>query len=177
MDFMTTEIRSFYSLKELRDNIIEAINQYQAMKEEYSQWLGSFLRTAETSHGKEEWFKQMTLLQKTLRSGKGGKKEKTKKQTTSTEWIPYRDIALSTSEQGEAEILFEAIEEIDKKIEQLEKAKTTIEELEKSGLGKNILYLTFLLDGVPQKIVLRHKKGEEIAEKFQFAIKFSTTNQ
>lgn len=173
---MVTEIRSFYSLKELRDNILEEINQYQAMKEEYSQWLGSFLRTAETSHGKEEWFKQMTLLQKTLKSGKG-KKEKPKKQTTSTEWIPYRDIALSTSEQGEAEILFEAIEEIDKKIEQLEKAKTTIEELEKTGLGKNILYITYLRDGIPQKIVLHYKKGEEIAEKFQFAIKFSTASQ
>jgi hypothetical protein len=172
---MVTEIRSFYSLKELRDNLIEEINQYEAMKEEYSQWLGSFLRSAETTHGKEEWFKQMTLLQKTI--GGKGKKEKAKKQGASTAWIQYKDISLSTSEQGEAEILFEAIEEINKKIEQLEKAKTTIDELEKSGLGKNILYITYLRDGVPQKIFLRHKKETETAEKFQYAIKFSTTNQ
>ena len=62
---------------------------------------------------------------------KSGKGEKGKKTRASSEWTLYKDIMLSASEQGEAEILFDAIDEINRKIEQLGKARVAVENLEK----------------------------------------------
>jgi len=161
-------------LRALRESIEEEIEQHEAVIDEYSQWLGSFLRDMETSHSDEEWFKELSALQKSLKEKgrKQTKKEKTKR-TGTTEWIFYKDIMLNASEQGEAEILFDAIEEINKTIERLKKVKNTIENLEKSTLGKDIIYIVYFHNGVPEKMVLRHKREKEFMEKFKFAADFS----
>jgi len=80
---------------------------------------------------------------------------------------------LSATEQGEAEVLFDAIDEINRKTEQLSKVKGAIETLEKSALGKDIIYIVYIHNGVPEKIVLRHKRDKEFAEKFKFIADFS----
>jgi len=73
-DFLT-EIRTFYSLKEIRESIEQEINQYKMLLEDYSQWLGTLLRNPESSK-KQEWVKKAAQLQKLLKMGgrKGGKK-------------------------------------------------------------------------------------------------------
>jgi len=178
LESLATEIRSFYSLRDLRESIEEEIDKYEAVVDEYSQWLGSFLRDMEATHGNEEWFKKLSTFQKSLKGKaqrerkKGGKGEKTKT-SASTEWISYKGVMLSASEQGEAEILFDAIEEINRKIEQLYKVKGTIENLEKSTLGKDIIYIAYIHNGVPEKIVLRRKRDKEFTEKFNFTADFS----
>jgi hypothetical protein len=183
LETLATEIRTFYSLRDLRESVEEEIVQYEAVVDEYSQWLGSFLRDMEATHGDEEWFKRLSTFQKSLRGrakregGKESKGEKTKKVGTSTEWISYKGVLLSASEQGEAEILFDAIEEINRKIEQLNKVKSTIENLEKSTLGKDIIYIAYIHNGVPEKIVLRPKRDKEFTEKFQFTADFSTLKE
>lgn len=179
LESLATEIRSFYSLRDLRESIEEGIDQYEAVADEYSQWLGSFLRDMEATHGDEEWFKRLSTFQKSLKrkakreSKKESRRKKTKKAGTPTEWISYKDLMLSASEQGEAEILFDAIEEINRKIEQLNNVKSTIENLEKSTLGKDIIYIVYIHNGVPEKIVLRHKRDKEFEEKFNFTADFS----
>jgi hypothetical protein len=180
MESMGTEIRTFYSLSELRETVMEEINQYKAIAEEYSQWLGLFLRDSEAAYKNQEWFKNLSVMQKSLKTArKPARKEKqTKKgksEPTSPEWIPYREILLCASEQGQAEIVFEAIEEINDKIDKLEKVKNTVNELEKSGLGKDITFIAFVNDGVPEKLVLRHKEGKELAERFKFIAEFSVS--
>jgi len=163
----------------MREGLEKEITQYVAVADEYSQWLGSFLRDMEATHGTEDWFKKLAANQKSVRakprteSTKGGKGEKAKKAGASPEWISYKDVLLSASEQGEAEVLFDAIEEINRKIAQLTKVKSTIESLEKSALGKDIIYIAFVHNGVPEKIVLRHKRDKEFAEKFKFVADFS----
>jgi macrodomain Ter protein organizer (MatP/YcbG family) len=183
LEGLATEIRSFYSLRDLRESIEEEIAQYEAVADEYSQWLGSFLRDMEETYGGEEWFKRLTALQKSLKgrakreSEKEGKGKKTKKASTSTEWVSYKGLMLSASEQGEAELLFDAIEEINRKIEQLNKVKSTIEALEKSTLGKDIIYIAYIRNGVPEKMVLRHKRDREFTDKFQFIADFSVLKE
>jgi len=178
LESLATEIRSFYSLRELRESIEKEIDQYKAVDDEYSQWLGSFLRDMEATHGDEEWFKKLSASQKSLKvkakkeSEKESKGEKIKA-SASSEWVSYKGVMVSASERGEAEILFDAIEEIDRKIEQLNKVKSTIENLERSALGKDIIYIAYFHDGVPEKIVLRHKRDKEFAEKFKFIADFS----
>lgn len=167
MSNLVTEIRNFYSLKELSESVEDEINSYKAAVEEYSQRLGLFLRDLETTHGDQEWFKEISALQKS------SKKEKSKGKKKSSSWTTFKDIMLSADEQGEAEMFFEAIEEMNRKIMKLEKIRDTIEDLKKFGLGNDILYITYLRDKVPEKLVLR-KKGEKTAEKFEFIAEFST---
>jgi hypothetical protein len=181
MENLGTEVRTFYSLRELREVITEEIKQYNAIVEEYSQWLGLFLRGAEAANSDKEWYKNLSTMQKTIKTKKKPQKterkqEKSKKQEASAaDWTAYRNVMLSTSEQGQAEIVFEAIEEINNKIDKLERAEGTFAELEKSGLGKDITFIAFIRDGVPEKLVLRHKKGEELAERFKFITEFSVS--
>jgi len=164
---LVTEIRNFYSLKELSESVEDEINSYKAAVEEYSQRLGFFLRELETTHGDQEWFKEISTLQKSSKKGKSKGKKK------NLSWTTFKDIMLSADDQGEAEMFFEAIEEMNKKIMRLGKIRDTIEDLKKFGLGNDILYITYLRDKVPEKLVLR-KKGEKTAEKFEFIAEFST---
>ena len=176
----STEIRSFHSIKELSLALEEDIEQWKATVDEYSQWLGSFLRDSEVTEENSEWAKKMETL------GKGGSKRLSKKERKkgkpsrakgSPNWVQFKHILLSASEQGEAEILFEAIEEINNKVERLEKVKDSLLHLEKSGLGKDITYIAYVSDGVPEKIVLRHKKDQEFAKKFSYVADFSIQKQ
>jgi len=179
LESLATEIRSFYSLRDLRESIDKEIEQYKAVADEYSEWLGSFLRDMEATHGNDEWFKTLSISQKSLKakgkieSEKEGKGEKTKKTGASAEWVSYKGVMLSASERGEAEILFDAIEEIKRKIEQLNKVKTTVENLEKSTPGKDTVYIAYIHNGVPEKIVLRYKREKEFSEKFKFTTDLS----
>jgi len=177
LDGCLTEIRTFYSLKEIRETIEVEISQCKLLLEDYSQWLGSLLRNPESSKS-QGLAKKTAELQRVLKAGgrKGGKKEE-KKAGTSTEWVQFKDVMLSAEDLGEAEILFEATEELKNKIEKLEKAKNSIIDLERYGLGKELLYITYIHDGVPEKIVFKPKKGAEVPEKFEFAADFSIVKQ
>ncbi len=176
---VVTEIRGFYSVKEINEALEEEIELYKSVADEYSQWLGSLLRDLEATEEKSEWDKKIAELQKVKPKGKpktAKKKSKSKKAQESTDWIQFKDIMLGASEQSEAEILFDAIEEINTKIERLEKVKDSVAQLEKSGLGKDMTYIIYIRDGVPEKIVLRHTKDEEFAKKFQYLADFSISS-
>jgi hypothetical protein len=177
LDGFLTEIRTFFSLKEILESIEIEINQHKMLLEDYSQWLGTLLRNPETSKD-QEWVKKTAELQKIMKTGgrKGGKKEE-KNTSTSTEWVQFKDLALSADTLGEAEILFEAIEELKTKIDKLEKARNSIIDLERYGLGKELLYITYLHDGVPERVVFKPKIGANAKEKFEFAADFSVVNQ
>ncbi len=177
MESLETEIRSFYSLQELREVLDEGIRHYGELVEEYTQWLGLFLRGAEASNGDQEWFKKLSGMQKALKSGRKAKKEvkgtEKKKEAGSPEWIVYKEILLSTNEQAQAEIVFDVIEEISEKMDRIEKSKIAFAELEKSGLGTGLTYIALIRNGVPEKLVLRQKKDKEISERFRFATEIS----
>jgi len=173
---MGTEIRTFHSLKEMSENVIDEIEQYKALAEDYSQWLGSLLRSCEENHGNEAWFQKSTTMQKNIRTqgkrnveakqpAKG--KEKSKKGESPC-WVQSAGIQLCSTEQGEAEILFEAIEDINGKIRGLEKFKAAIQQIERLGLGKTVNYVTYFKDDVPEKIVIRAKREAEDNGSFKF---------
>ena len=175
MDYLSTEIRTFYSLKEIRESVEDAINQHKSLLDDYSQWLGTLLRNPESSKN-QEWMKKAAELQKALKAGgrrRGKKEEKTA--APSTEWVQFKDLMLSADDFGEAEILFEAIEDLKNKIEKLQKVKDSLGDLERYGLGKELLYVAYIHDGVLEKIVFRPKKNVEAAEKFEFEADFSIT--
>lgn len=177
MDGFLTEIRTFYSLKEIHESIEAEINQHKTLLEDYSQWLGTLLRNPESSKD-QEYAKKTAELQKVMKIGsKRGSKKDEKSGSTSTEWAEFKEILLSADSLGEAEMLFEAIEELKTKINKLEKAKNSITDLERYGLGRELLYVTYIHDGVPERIVFKPKKSANVAEKFEFMADFSIAEQ
>ena len=130
-----TEIRTFPSLKDLTEYLANQTIQYKSLYEDYSQWLGTVLRDAESSHKNDDWFQKSAALQKTLKSQskkpveadkskKGSKGAKGKDEVSC--WVESGDIAISFTEQGQTEILFDAIEKINVKIQEFEKFKGTV---------------------------------------------------
>ena len=172
VDAFMTEIRTFYSLKEIRENVEAEMNQCRLLLEDYSQWLGTLLRNPEGAKN-QEWMRKTAELQKLLRSGGRKTSKKTEKTTTSTEWVQFKDIGISADDVGEAEILFDATEELRIKIDRLEKAKGALTDLERYGLGKELLYITYVHDGVPEKIVFKSRGTGVSQRKFGFSGDFS----
>lgn len=178
-----TEIRTFYSLKEMNDNIFYQINQYKALSEDYSEWLGSLLRNCGETHKNEAWVQKSAALQKNMRgstkkateTGPSAKKkgEGRSKKNESSCWVQSGELLLCSTEQGEAEVLFEAIEEINKKVQALEKFKATLQQLERIGLGKDVDYVVYFKDDVPERIVLRTKGSATAIENFTFEAEFT----
>jgi hypothetical protein len=80
---------------------------------------------------------------------------------------------LSKESHGEAQILFDAVEEIKTKITQLEKVREDIEDLKRLGLGEDIIYITYIHEEIPEKIVLYKRNGDNEHSKFQFNGKIS----
>jgi len=175
LDGFLTEIRTFYSLKEIRESVETQINQYKSLLEDYSQWLGSLLRNPESSKN-QALMKKSAELQRVLKTG-GRKGSKKGEKAGSSEWVDFRDVMVSSDDLGEAEILFEATEELENKIDRLEKAKNSLIDLERYGLGKDLLFITYMHDGVPERIVFKPKKGVETMEKFEFTADFSVAEQ
>lgn len=175
---MGTEIHTFNSLKDIAEYIANQTSQYKALFEDYSQWLGSLLRDFESNYKSEEWFQKSAALQKNLKVAKKPEADKSKKggkkgKTESSCWVESGDIALSYTEQGQTEILFEAIEKINQKIQENEKFKQTIQQLSRLGLGTTVNYIVYIEDDIPKKIVLKPKadsKGDGI---FKFVAELS----
>ncbi|MGD6806619.1 MAG: hypothetical protein ACQCN4_06635 [Candidatus Bathyarchaeia archaeon] len=179
---MGTEIRTFTSLKDITDFVVNQIGQYKAVFEDYSQWLGSVLRDAEAKHKSEEWFQKSAAAQKLLKSAakkppedksKKGAKGKSKGQTEESPWIQSGDIEISFTEQGQTEILFEAIEKIGAKLQEYEKFKGTIQQLTRLGLGQTVNYIVYLEEDVPKKIVLKQKANAKGDDAFKFITELS----
>ena len=179
---MGTEIHTFMSLKELTEYLAVQQGQYKALFEDYSQWLGTVLRDAETNHKSDEWFQKSAALQKTLKaqskkpvetdkSKKGGKGGKGKEEVSC--WVQSGDIAISFTEQGQTEILFEAMEKINSKVQELEKFKGTVQQLARLGLGTTVNYIVYIEEDVPKKIVLKQKAAAKGDEAFKFMAELS----
>lgn len=176
---MGTEIRTFTSLKDITDYLINQTSQNKALFEDYSQWLGTVLRDAEGNHKSEEWFQKSAALQKTLKSSKKPvEKDKAKKSSGKGKeegscWIQSGDIAISYTEQGQTEILFEAIEKINIKLQEFEKFKSAVSQLARLGLGQTVNYVVYIEDDVPKKIVLKQKANANRDEAFKFMTELS----
>jgi hypothetical protein len=68
--------------------------------------------------------------------------------------------------------MFEAIEKINGKIQELDKFKAAVQQLERIGLGKTVNYVIYIEDDIPKKIVLRAKTSST-EDLFKFATEFS----
>ncbi|MCJ7721503.1 hypothetical protein MUO98_03745 [Candidatus Bathyarchaeota archaeon] len=132
------------------------------------------MRNKEETHVDEERFKALSGLQsspketKSKAKSKGKSKVKGKKKGAKSGWIQFKDIMLSIENHGEAQILFDIIEDLKCKVTRLEKIRDDIEDLKRLGLEENIIYITYMHEGIPEKIVIHKKNGDNLGEKFEF---------
>lgn len=179
---MGTEIRTFTSLKDISEFLVNQTSQYKSLFEDYSQWLGSVLRDAEAKHKGEEWFQKSAAAQKVLKtqakkpaepdkSKKGGKGGKG--QEEESPWIETGEVSISFTEQGQTEMLFEAIEKINNKLLEYEKFKATVQQLTRLGLGQTVNYIVYLDEEIPKKIVLKQKTVTKGDDSFKFMTELS----
>ncbi len=177
---MGTEIRTFASLKDLTEYLFDEVSQYKGLFEDYSQWLGSLLRSCEEEHKNDDWFQKSAALQKSLKAptkkgsdSKGGdKKGGSKGNFESPSWVQAGNVLLCTTDQGQVEIMFEAIEKINEKIQELEKFKVAVQQLERLGLGKTVSYVVYIEEDIPKKIVIKAKTNAT-DDTFKFATELS----
>jgi hypothetical protein len=172
---LVTEIITVRSLQELYSQIEAEIDSYLSQKEEYSEGLGNFLREAEEKYGDEDWFKQLSLdkLGEAGKSRQKKDKKKKKRKKESDDWVPFQGLELSSSAQGEAELMFEAIAKITERLKELTDAKESLDELRKVGLGNDVRYICYLENGIVRKVVIKHI-DESVAGKFTFSREFTT---
>ena len=163
---LVTEIVTIRSLQELQTRLEVESESYLSQKEEISESLGTFLREAEEEHGDEDWFKHLDLE-------KLGSKKKDKKRKGS-DWVQFQGLELSSSIQGEAEVMFEAISRISEKLEALSRGIESLEELRKVGLGNDVTYICYLEDCVLRKIVIKPLDVDAFA-RFTFNREFTVT--
>ena len=170
------EIKDFYSLKELSTFIDEQIRWYEFLLKEYNQRLGSLLREQGTEQNEEELLKKLrekgfNPQEKKRKKGKSRKAE----EITSRNWFTFRNLMLSAVKESMAEIYFEAVEKINNNIEQLKEVKALTEELMKAGLGSDLIYSAYIVDGIPKKIVIQQRRNKELEEgRYRFEISLST---
>ncbi|MCJ7713264.1 hypothetical protein MUO66_02225 [Candidatus Bathyarchaeota archaeon] len=174
---MGTEIRTFNSIKELSEYTTKKLGKYKSLHEDYGQWLGTLLRSFEETHKNEEWYKNSTAIQKTLNSKKKKSPEKSKKgkrkNSSRSVWVESDNVMISSIEEGQTEILFEALEKINQKIQEIEKIKNTTQQLERMGLGKTMSYIIYIENEIPRKIFLRPKGNLPEDKSFEFATELS----
>jgi hypothetical protein len=164
----------------MNEYLVYEMGQYRALFEDYSEWLGSLLRSCEENCKGEDWYQKSTAAQKNIRSGpkkipetQNGKKGGRSKISESSCWVHSGEILICSTEQGQAEMLFEAVEQINTKIQGLEKFKTGIMQLERLGFGKDVSYITLISDDVPTKIVVRKKDNLQDGERLSFTTDLS----
>lgn len=172
-----TEIRDYLSLREILEDLELRIARCTSTKDEYRTELGAYLRRFEDRYKDEAWFKNLSLdkLKEDSKTVKDDKKKKDKKKgqpSTSSSWVPYMGLMISSTDQGEMEVFFEAIEYLELKLNRLTEAKKAVDELTKVGLGEDVKYRVYLKDGVPERLVLRPK--DESVSRFAFNMVLST---
>jgi len=174
---MGTEIRTFNTLKDITEYVVDQTEQHRALYEDYSQWLGTLLRDAEVNHKNDDWYQKSVAMQKTTKAPPKKAPEKKpagkgKKGEDNSIWVPSGSLLLSSTDQGQAEILFDAIEKIGTKIQDLDKLKASIQQLERIGLGKNVSYILYIEEDVPRKIVVQPKNNNN-DDQFTYATELS----
>lgn len=182
MKELGTEIRTFTSLKEITEFTANQTLQYRSLYEDYSQWLGTLLRDFEGAHKNDEWYQKSAGLQKNLKSqskkpvetNDKGKKGSKGKEVASC-WVQSGDIAISYTEQGQTEILFEAIEKLNTKIQENDKFLAAVKQLARLGLGTTVNYIVYIEEDVPKKIVLKPKANTKGDEAFKFMTELSVS--
>ncbi|MCL4436601.1 MAG: hypothetical protein M1503_09010 [Thaumarchaeota archaeon] len=130
----TGVVLTFGSLQDLSDFLEEDIERSKRLINSYNERLGVLLRSNEPKDAPK----------KAKQGEQGGR------------WIPYGRLLLygGASRKGEAELLFETVDELKTRVRYLEEARQATGNLSKVGLGEAPIYLVQFKAGLPHRVVV-----------------------
>lgn len=165
------EIRSFHSLSGLNTFIERSIHWYEGIVKECNGRLGELLRDQKGTPD-EKLLKELSEKGFTPQKKEQDKKDKKSGISSSGDWLSFKGLMFSVNKQSRAEILFEAVDRINKNLERLKEIKKLVEELQKTGLSSNLVYTIYFVEGVPEKIFM--EPSENLEPKYKFEVNLST---
>jgi len=148
--------------------IDKGVSWYEGFLKEYNEHLGSLLR--EQGSNNEELEK---ILREKGLARKGKKKGKKSGASASEDWYSFKGLMLSAERQNKAEIYFEAVDKLKNSLERLKETKTLIDELRNIGLGQDLIYSVYFVEGVPEKIFI--EPAENGMPKYKLEMFLSTS--
>ena len=129
------KIIHFRTMEELQLSLGKELDDLKKKTDEYSRTIGEKLRVAETSNPEE-----ITELKAKLEGPVDPKKKPVKKKDKNTNWHSFGDILVydGMGLKGELDLYFKALEAMKSKMEKLQKAKNSVDELVSKGLKKDL---------------------------------------
>ncbi len=195
---LSSQILTFSTLQEFMEFTDENIQLHKSELTRYEDELGQMLREVGQDNTNAEWAKQMqaklspqakqakTDGKKDEKKDKGKEKKEMKEmkekrkdekgKNVSANWKSYNDLHIfaGITHQGKTEVYFEAINELKARLEKLDKIKEALVQLKSVGLS-SVLYLVYVKNSVPEKLVLLPQEKQEEG-KFEFKADFVTEN-
>lgn len=161
-------------LKDLRSKMSSDIKSDKSLEKAANNQQNSAQENVEQSKNKKDKNKEDKKKDKEAKKVKIDKKDKGRNKKFSSEgWVNYRGVSLfnGKSLQGKADVYFDIINEIKITIEKLNGVKEAVSPLSNLGFGKNVSYLTYVKNGIPERLVLY--PGAPTADtKFEFTAQF-----
>lgn len=129
------KILHFRTIIELQSSLEKELNDLKKKSEEYSGTIGEKLRIVETTNPTD-----VAELKEKLTGPIDPKKKTVKKKDKNTNWHSFGDILIydGMGLKGELDLYFKALEAMKSKIEILQKAKNSVDELISKGLKKDL---------------------------------------
>src|SRR5690348_6585958 len=125
----------FRTMDELQLSLGKELDSLKKRTDEYSGIIGEKLREVETSNPTD-----MAELKEKLEGPSDPKKKQVKKKDKNTNWHNFGDILVydGMGLKGELDLYFKALDAMKSKLEKLQKAKNSIDELISKGLKKDL---------------------------------------
>ena len=133
-------IITFSSLQDLSEFIESEIKNSNQMISGYNERIGLLLREDPKKESKK------------IKIDKSNKK-----------WVSYGTLRLygGRSQRGEAEILFDTVDDLKNRIQKLENTINGVTNLSKIGLGETPLFIIQLKNGIPIKMIISKTTSED----------------
>jgi|SRR5579872_1528264 len=129
------KIIHFHTMDELQLSLGKEIADLKQKTDDYSKTIGEKLRATETSNSED-----MAELKEKLEGPTDPKKKQVKKKVKNTNWHNFGEILVydGMGLKGELDLYFKALEAMKSKMEKLQKAKNSIDDLISKGLRKDL---------------------------------------
>ena len=158
----------FENLEELLSTLDEYIENHRRAIQNYSEKLGSLLRSEKTAgdgRGKQKKpgsdEKDLWILFKLDEAQERGKQEK-----NSTTFLRVANVATYSAAAAEASVLFRIVETLKQRINTLENARKIVSELPLRGNKSDQIYAVSFASGLPRQVI---PLGQGDAKEFKFA--------
>ena len=129
------EVMHFRTIEELQLSLGKELEELKKKSEEYSRTIGEKLRVVETSNPTD-----LAELKEKLEGPTDPKKKTVKKKDMKTNWHNLGDILVydGIGLKGELDLYFKSLEAMKSKIDKLQKAKNSVDDLISKGLKKDL---------------------------------------